>query len=81
MDDVFDDRRFKSYSHFSLTPGPVDPGHIDFRRFDPEALTILFGKESISLKACLAEVRALDRAVVAAHDSMSDGRVIPWVVE
>lgn len=78
LDMLFDSRKFRSYSHFSLAVGSKRSDHVDFRRFDPEALTLSFGDESISLKECLVEIRALNRAVVAAHDSMSDGRVVPW---
>lgn len=80
LDKLFENKKFRSYSHFSMTPGAKRTDHVDFRRFDPETLTISFSDESISLKECLAEIRALNRAVVTAHDSMSDGRIVPWVL-
>jgi len=79
LDRLFENRKFRSYSHFSTTPGPKRTDHLDFRRFDPETLTLSFSDESISLKECLDEIRELNRAVVMAHDFMSDGRIVPWV--
>lgn len=80
LDGLFDNRTFRSYSHFSfaLRGRPRRADHLDFRRFDPYELTLSFANETIPLKECLAEVRALNNAVIAAHDSLGNGRIVLW---
>jgi hypothetical protein len=47
-----------------------------FRRVDPVRLTIHVLDQEIPIAPCLPEVRALDAAVIIAHDSMADGRIV-----
>jgi hypothetical protein len=78
LDSILESGRYKTYSHFSVAVRAQRADHLDFRRLDPETLTLSFADELILLKPCLSEIRELDHAVVAAHSALADGRVVPW---
>ncbi len=64
------------YSHESISPDAPEPDTLVFRRIDPVRLTIHVLDMEIPVAPCLAEVRTLNAAVIHAHDSMADGRII-----
>jgi hypothetical protein len=78
LDAFWDNPKAKSYSHFGIRLRPEEPDHVDFKSFDPFALSLRFADDVIHLKPCWHEIRALNAAVIAAHDSLNDMRVVPW---
>ncbi len=76
LDKIIAGPRPKRYSHESISPDPPDPETLVFRRVDPVRLTIHVLDQEIPIAPCLHEVRALDAAVIAAHDSLADGRIV-----
>jgi hypothetical protein len=76
LDTIITGTRPKRYSHESISPDPPDGDTLVFRRVDPLRLRIHVLDQVIPVGPCLDEVRALDAAVIAAHDSLADGRVV-----
>ncbi len=78
LDDIIGRPRPKSYQHFHVSDGPPDSGTLVFRSIDTKRITIRVLDDEIAIEPCLTEVKALDGAVIAAHDSMADGRIIAF---
>ena len=76
LDKIIRRPRPKSYSHISVSVHPPRLETLVFRRVDAVRLTIHVLDQEIPIGPCLGEVRALNAAVIAAHDSMADGRIV-----
>ncbi len=74
LDTMFDAPKFTSYSH--VTIAAASPENFSFRLFDPYSLHIQFGPSHVDLKACLAEMRGLSKAIDAAFKLLNDGRIV-----
>jgi len=78
LDQIIRGPRPKSHSYIAVSVDPPDPETLVFRRVDAVRLTIHVLDQEIPIGPCLGEVRALNAAVIAAHDSMADGRIVKF---
>ena len=76
LDHVIRKPRFKSFSNISISVDRPPADTLVFRQVDAVRLTIHVLDQEIPIRPCLSEIRALNAAVVAAHDSLMDGRIV-----
>jgi hypothetical protein len=76
LDEIVVSPTFRSFSQLSVSASPPSADTLVFRGVYPVRLSIHVLDQEIPLRPCLYEIRALKAAVVAAHDSLIDGRLV-----
>ena len=76
LDQLVRGPRPKRYSHVAISVDPRPADTLVFRAVDAVRLTITVLDQEIPIVPCLGEIRALNAAVEAAHDSLLDGRIV-----
>ncbi|MCX6144960.1 MAG: hypothetical protein NTZ35_17280 [Ignavibacteriales bacterium] len=62
----------------SVDAKPPDAGTIVFKRFDPNALSISFGDDTISLAGCMTEMSSVAQKIKGAYLKLLDNVVELW---